>query len=179
MREHDHKQAVAWARDLLKRSDWVILDTETTGTSPYDEIVQIAIVSGDGTVLLDTLVRPTQPIPPEATAIHGIVDEDVRNAAAFPEVYGRVQRVLSGKRVIIYNAQFDLRLIHQTLIRHNMLPSGLDREYVDCAMLAYSAWVGERWRYGGYRWQKLESGDHTAVGDCLATLALIRKMAKE
>ncbi|MBN1225164.1 MAG: 3'-5' exonuclease [Candidatus Aminicenantes bacterium] len=178
MREDDHEKAVAWARGLLEQTDWVILDTETTGTSPYDEIVQIAIVAWDGKVLLDTLVRPTQPIPLSATAIHGISDTDVLKAPSFPEVYGRVQRILFGKRIVVYNAQFDLRLIRQTLSRHNLLPYGLDRDQAECAMLAYSAWVGEQWPDGGYKWQKLVSGDHTAVGDCLATLALIKRMAE-
>lgn len=174
----DRERAAEWARDLLERSDWVILDTETTGTSPHDEVVQIAIVAADGRVLCDTLVKPTRPIPPEATAIHGISDADVRDAPSFPHVYGRVREILSGKRVVIYNAQFDLRLIHQTLIKHNLLPYGLDSDQAECAMLVYSAWVGERWLDGGYKWQKLENADHSAVGDCLATLTLIRKMAQ-
>jgi len=178
MEETDRERAAEWARDLLERSDWVILDTETTGTSPHDEIVQIALVGSDGRVLYDSLVKPTRPIPPGATAIHGICDADVRHAPSFPEVYSRVREILSGKRIIIYNAQFDLRLIHQTLAKHNLLPYGLDSDQADCAMLVYSAWVGERWLDGGYRWQKLENADHSAVGDCLATLALIKKMAK-
>ncbi len=174
----DRERATEWARDLLERSDWVILDTETTGTSQYDEIVQIAIIAADGRVLCDTLVRPTRTIPPEATAIHGISDADVKDALLFPDVYRRVKEILSGKRIIVYNAQFDLRLIHQTLAKHNLLPYDLDSDQAECAMLVYSAWVGERWLDGGYKWQKLENADHSAVGDCLATLALIKKMAQ-
>jgi DNA polymerase-3 subunit epsilon len=174
----DRERAAEWARDLLERSDWVILDTETTGTSPYDEIVQIAIVASDGRVLFDSLVKPTRSIPPDATAIHGITDADVRDAPSFPAVYGRVHEIISGKRVIIYNAQFDLRLIHQTMARHKLLSYGLDSDQAECAMLVYSAWVGERWSDGGYKWQKLQNADHSAAGDCLATLALIKKMAQ-
>ena len=45
-------------------------------------------------------------------------------------------------------------------------------------MLMYAQFVGE-WnpRHGDYRWQRLPSGDHSAIGDCRATLALIHKMA--
>jgi len=162
----------------MEQTDWVVLDTETTGTSPFDEIVQIGIVAWNGRVLLDALVKPTKPIPPSATAIHRISDADVLRAPSFPDVFGRVQRILSGKKIVIYNAGFDTRLIRQSLAKHGLLPYGLDHEKVECAMLAYSAWVGERWPYGGYKWQKLVSGDHTAVGDCLATLVLIKKMAE-
>ena len=178
MTESDKERVVDWARDLLQRTDWVVLDTETTGTSETDEIIQIAILSCDGTLLLDTLVRPTQRIPFESTAIHGIIDDDVRTAPTFPTVNEKVQSVIEGKTIVIYNAQFDVRLIQQSLAKYNLLPLGLDFDQVECAMLMYSAWVGEQWPYGGYKWQRLESGDHTAVGDCRATLALIKKMAK-
>ena len=50
----DFANAVKWARNLLSMNpgDWVILDTETTGL-PHEspEIVQIGILSGDGTVI--------------------------------------------------------------------------------------------------------------------------------
>jgi DNA polymerase-3 subunit epsilon len=178
MTESDRERVVAWARGLLQRTDWVILDTETTGTFDYDEIVQVAILSYDGKALLDTLVRPIQPIPFEATAIHGISNEDVLDAPLFPEVYEEIEKIIDGKTIVIYNAQFDVRLIQQSLAKHNLLPMELNLDYVDCAMLMYSAWVGELWPYGGYKWQKLESGDHTALGDCRATLDLIKKMAR-
>jgi DNA polymerase-3 subunit epsilon len=178
MAESDRERVVEWARGLLQRRGWVILDTETTGTSGSDEIVQIAILSCEDKVLLDTLVKPTQPIPFDSTAIHGITNDDVRTAQTFMKVYEKVQAIIQGNTIVIYNAQFDIRLIQQSLAKYNVLPLGLDIDHVNCAMLMYSAWVGEQWPYGGYKWQKLESGDHTALGDCRATLALIKKMAK-
>jgi DNA polymerase-3 subunit epsilon len=178
MTASDRERVVDWARDLLQRTDWVILDTETTGISAYDEIVQVAILSYNGKPLLDTLVHPTQPIPFDATAIHGITSDDVKDAPLFPEVYGKIEEIIGGRTIVIYNASFDVRLIRQSLAKHNLVPGELNLDYVDCAMRMYSAWVGEPWPYGGYKWQKLESGDHTALGDCLATLKLIKKMAR-
>lgn len=146
--------------------------------SPADEIIQIAILSHEGTVLLDTLIHPTQPIPASATAIHGITNSEVENAPAFKEIYQKTRKIIEGKTVIIYNAAFDIRLFLQTSRRYR-LPSPFDHEeQVECAMLMYSAWVGEEWPYGGYKWQKLAGGDHTALGDCLATLEIIKKMAQ-
>jgi len=44
-------------------------------------------------------------------------------------------------------------------------------------MNAYAAYVGEWSDYwGSFRYQKLQ-GDHSAAGDCLATLDLVRLMA--
>jgi DNA polymerase-3 subunit epsilon len=159
--------------------DWVILDTETTGISPQDEVVQIAVIAPDGEALLDTLVRPTRPIPSQATFIHGITDADVADAPSFPAVYARLKEVIAGKTVIIYNAPFDVRLIRQTLATHKLPAPGIEDEQVECAMLQYSAWIGELWPDGGYKWQKLRGGDHTALGDCRATLAVIQRMAGE
>ncbi len=44
-------------------------------------------------------------------------------------------------------------------------------------MRRYAAYVGEPSKRGGYRNQKLPGGDHTALGDALATLRLIEEMA--
>jgi DNA polymerase-3 subunit epsilon len=100
----DREKAAFWARSLLERLDWVILDTETTGISPHDEIVQIAVLAPDGEALLDTLIRPTRSIPNEATGIHGITDADVADAPPFPVIFPRLKEIIAGKTVIIYNA---------------------------------------------------------------------------
>jgi DNA polymerase III alpha subunit (gram-positive type) len=72
--ERDRVHAVKWARQQLALDNWVILDTETTGL--YDaEIVEIAVVDPLGEALLNTLVKPTIPIPTEVIEIHGITDE--------------------------------------------------------------------------------------------------------
>ena len=55
-------------------------DTETTGLSDEDEIVHIAIVDIDGSVLIDTLVKPSKLIPSEATYIHNITNKMVEYA---------------------------------------------------------------------------------------------------
>ena len=48
-----------------------------------------------------------------------------------------------------------------------------------CAMKQYSVWVGEWSAYWeDYRLQALPGGDHSAAADCLATLHLLRVMAR-
>lgn len=56
-------------------SNYIILDTETTGLDNTAEIVEISVINDQGEVLLDTLIKPTKPIPGDATAIHGITNE--------------------------------------------------------------------------------------------------------
>jgi hypothetical protein len=45
-------------------------------------------------------------------------------------------------------------------------------------MAEYAKYVGE-WndKYGDYKWQRLPGATHGAVGDCLATLKVLRTMA--
>jgi DNA polymerase III epsilon subunit-like protein len=62
-----------------------VIDIETTGTDPAtDEIIEITsadmVRGGDIPNAMDTLVRPARPIPPGASAVHHLIDEDVQNA---------------------------------------------------------------------------------------------------
>ena len=51
---------------------------------------------------------------------------------------------------------------------------------VHCAMRQYAKYCGE-WNsyYNNFKWQPLSGGDHSALGDCRATLELIKRMAGE
>jgi len=180
-RTRDRDLAQRWAHDLLSRTDWVILDTETTGLDPRAEVVQIAVVGPDRTSLLNSLVRPTIPIPPDATAIHGISDAMVAAAPGLPQIMPRLGAILFGKLVIAYNAAFDERLLQQSAFRHRL---GWPMCQWACAMEQYARFVGQ-WsdRHQTYTFQKLprrrgyQGEKHQAVDDCLATLDLIHMMA--
>ena len=91
--------AIEWAREILANKDnWLILDTETTGLEDA-EIVQIGICNLEREVILDSLVKPTIPIPTEASNIHHLTDELVKNAPTFPEIYPRIVETLQDKKV--------------------------------------------------------------------------------
>lgn len=95
---------------------YVFLDTETTGLDEFAEVAEVAVIDSEGNTLVDTLVKPTEPIPPKATEIHGISNQDVVNSPTFSEVWQeQLQPNLADKNVCIWNAVFDLRIIHQTL----------------------------------------------------------------
>ena len=108
------------ARVLVGLDNLVVMDTETTGLSSEDEVVEVAVVSGAGDALVHTLVKPTRPIPAEATAIHGISDADVRAAPMMDKVAPVVARALRGKFAAVYNSAFDFRLLNQSLARARM-----------------------------------------------------------
>jgi DNA polymerase-3 subunit epsilon len=123
--------AVLWAREQLSQNDWAILDTETTGL--YDaEIVEIAIINNLGEMLLDALVKPSIPIPAEATDIHGISDAMVADAPTFPEVYP-TDAALKDKRVLIYNSAFDIKILNYCGQLHSLPVLDLAKRS-DCLM---------------------------------------------
>src|SRR3954447_24082864 len=65
-----------------------ILDLETTGLTPDDHVVEIAavdLIDNEIVPIGSNLVRPPIPIPPQASAIHHITDEHVRQCRAFDE----------------------------------------------------------------------------------------------
>jgi DNA polymerase-3 subunit epsilon len=177
----DREQARRWAQGLLNRSDWAVLDTETTGLDDWAEVIQVAVVAPDGSTALNTLVRPRRYIPPDATAIHGITNEMVAVAPPFEEIYSQLSSVLDRRTIVAYNAAFDRRVLAQSAHVTEVKLPPLSWE---CAMERYAQFVGQRsYRRGGYVWQKLprkieyRGKKHQAIDDCLATLDVIRRMA--
>jgi DNA polymerase-3 subunit epsilon len=170
----DKNNSIEWARNVLTDKDnYVILDTETTGLYKA-EVVQIGVINIKGEILLSSLIKPTISIPSEASNIHGIIDDRVTNAPNFPEIYFKIVEVLKDKIVLIYNAEFDTRIISYCCQLHNLKELNIES---DCIMEWYAQYYGD-WSdyYNSYKSQPLQ-GNHSAIGDCLAALKLIKEMA--
>jgi DNA polymerase III subunit epsilon len=166
--------AIAWARAFLEAADWVVLDTETTSLEE-PEVLEIAILSATGKVLLDTLVRPITPIEDAARAVHGITDEDLASVPSWPAVYPRVVEALRGSRVLAYNAAFDAEAIVTTCRLHGL--AAIAMRWFDL-MEPYAEWFGEWSDYHhDYRFQPLPGGGHRALDDCRAAIRLLQIMA--
>ncbi|WP_251267782.1 3'-5' exonuclease, partial [Enterobacter hormaechei] len=69
-----------------------------------------------GEVLLDTLVKPTHPIPPEVTEINHITNEMVANAPAWRDVFPKVLAIISSHKWLAWNSGFDARMLDQTCV---------------------------------------------------------------
>ena len=179
-----HEEAREWAKDLLKLKpdQLVILDTETTGLGNYDEVCQVAMINGAGDVLINNvLIKPTIHIRADASRIHGITDETVKDAPRFTEIWGEIYKHMDGKQLVIYNADYDTRILTQTAHAvHDGLQLGFPFKKLHDAMTMYAQYVGEWNDYrGNFKWKRLPGGDHTALGDCLAVLELIKDMAAD
>ena len=184
------KETTAFLDDLLAW-DFLVLDTETTGLKDWDEICQIGIIDCAGTVRLDQLVQPQRKIAKEATKIHGISDEMVAEAPSWKQVRERVINIISGQHIIVYNAIYDRRMMHQSDRAQSL--SEIEYKHLakfSCAMIPFAEIYGEWNDYrGNYRWQTLTTAlgyygltkpldAHTALTDCRSTLAVLGEMRK-
>jgi len=93
----------------------VVWDLETCGLGDTAHIVSVS--ARCGTQDFHAFVKPPAPIPPEATKVHGITDEMVKNADSWQVVGPRFAhwiREVSGPEplLVAYNGhRFDLRVL--------------------------------------------------------------------
>ncbi|HSB67558.1 MAG TPA: 3'-5' exonuclease [Anaerolineales bacterium] len=178
--------AILEARALLE-SNPVYLDTETTGMHFTSEVIEIGIIDDQGQVLFDQLVRPRGKMDPAAGRVHGITLEMLVGAPTWEQVWPQAEAVLAGKRIGVYNVEFDLRLMKQTHLRSWLTWSLPEANFFDIMKL-YARFHGD-WDpiRKSYRYQSLEIAGrqcgirlpnaHRAVDDCHLTRALLHYMA--
>ena len=158
-----------WASNLLRGA--VILDTETTGLDDEAQIIQLAIIDMQGNTLFDSLLRPSCEISAGAAAVHRITADRLIDAPTIVDVIDDVTKILFRNKVITYNADFDTRMLRQTLSAYKLDAEWMKQIGFQCAMKMYAESIGSK------KWLKLTGGDHSAIGDCKATLELLRRMA--
>ena len=181
----DRPTAIQWAQALLALDDVVFLDTETTGLGGQAEIVDLAIIAADGTVLVNQLVRPARPIPIDARLIHGITNEHVAGAPMWCDVLEMARPVIAGRIVVAYNSSFDRGMMQQCCAAATVEMPHVEWE---CAMRAYAAFRKDaRLRAGGYRWRPLHEAagsfrlsipTHRALADAMACRGVVLGMAR-
>jgi DNA polymerase-3 subunit epsilon len=159
---------------------YAVFDCETTGTTPgRDEIVSLAVVrlnaNGVETGRFARLVRPSCPIPAEATAVHGIGDEDVVTAPPFTEIALELREVLAGTVFVAHNAPFDLGMLKHAFARAGVdyRPAGVACT-LDAFRLLEPLAADHRLESLCARHGIVQAGAHEAVGDVLATATLLR-----
>lgn len=179
------------------KSDYVVIDTETTGLGEDAEIIEIAIINMRGEVLLDTLVRPTQSIPPEVTVINHITNEMVADAPAWRDVFPRVLGIITNHKWLAWNSAFDARMLKQSCFHSeifagksayygSLVTSRIHTSHID-AKAVYDQWYGEfDEKRKAFKRQSLTTaaarhgvsveGAHRALADCKMVLAVLQKV---
>jgi DNA polymerase III subunit epsilon len=113
-------------RKLKLTRPLVALDVETTGThATIDRVIQLGIskLYPDGTQRdWETLINPGISIPPEVTAIHGIKDDDVKDAKTFCELAPIIKQGLTDCDICAFNGKFDLNFVKEEFRRCGIIP---------------------------------------------------------
>lgn len=177
--------AAGVAGDWLK-DEPLFLDTETTGLNSDAQIIEIAVTDAAGRALLETRLRPTVPIDAGALSVHGIGEADLICAPRWPDISGQLQDLLRGRLVVIFNADFDSRMVRQTALAFDESVDWWGKIDTRCAMYLAADTFGPTNRYGtislanatsmaGVQWV---GQSHTAAADARATAELVASIAK-
>lgn len=157
----------------------VIFDLETTGLNSSDNyIVQFGAIklNIDGTKeQLEFLVKPPIPIPLGASEVHGIYDEDVKDAKPFSEHAYSVMLFMEHCDIGGYNSDFfDIPFLAQELSRNNVCYKFLsDSKKIDM-FKSESNIYGRKLTDAYKRYTGLELEDaHDAMNDVNATIAVL------
>ncbi|HLG04235.1 MAG TPA: 3'-5' exonuclease [Bacteroidia bacterium] len=112
------------------------IDLETTGTNvASDRIVEIAVLklmpNGDKE-MKSQRINPTINIPPEITAIHGISNEDLKDAPTFKDVAKTWAQYIDGCDLAGYNSnKFDVPVLAEEFLRADMEFEISNRKLID------------------------------------------------
>ncbi|ENI7544044.1 3'-5' exonuclease [Salmonella enterica] len=163
----------------------LFLDTETTGLDAGAQALEIGLVNALGEKIFETRLKPTVGIDPAAAAVHGISDDDLVSAPSWPDIAQQLQHHIGRCPLVIFNAEFDTRILKQTAAAHNDPASWLDSLTVYCAMRLAAGYYGPTNRYGtislsgavsqaGLSW----AGEaHSAVTDAVMTARVVNNIA--
>lgn len=99
----------------------IILDTETTGMDPVqgDRIVEIGCVEVENQLptgrTYHVYINPERDVPAEATAVHGITNDFLKDKPTFGEIVGDFVDFIGNYRLVIHNAEFDMKFLNAEL----------------------------------------------------------------
>jgi DNA polymerase III epsilon subunit family exonuclease len=104
----------------IRETPIAVVDFETTGLSPEtDRVIEVSVVrldpDGQARVVFDTLINPSRSV--SATHIHGISDDDVRDAPHFEDIVHGLIDALAGCVFSAYNVYFDMGFLRAELQR--------------------------------------------------------------
>lgn len=154
------------------------LDLETTGLRvASDRIVELALVRVDPNGDVTEKVRrfnPGIPIPPEATAVHGIGDADVAHEASFAARARSLAEVLEPCDLSGFNLRrFDLPMLLAEFRRAGVPFDVRDRRIVDVQMIFHREEPRDLSAAVRFYLQRELEDAHSALGDIRATLAVL------
>ena len=169
---------------LLDREDVMVIDTETTGLDRNSEVIEVAVFNTAGGVLYHALSLPEGSIPREASNIHGLTRQKLKQmcARSWTEIYPELMEILGEAEVVLgWNVNFDMQMLRQTARRH-----GLSMPWIECQDLLrdYREYMGESPQQGRHTLTNVAQrcgvsidGDaHRASADCALVFGIMKSV---
>ena len=157
----------------------VFFDLETTGINiTKDRIVEISYlkVMPDGKEECKTRrVNPQMPIPKEATAIHGISDEDVKDCPVFKELAKSLATQIEGCDLAGFNSnRFDIPMLAEEFLRADVDIDLCKRKFIDVQTIFHK--MEQRNLVAAYKFycDKELTDAHSAESDTRATYEVLK-----
>lgn len=157
----------------------VFFDLETTGVNiAKDRIVEVSVlkVYPNGKEEQRTFrVNPDMHIPEEASNVHGIYDEDVKDCPLFKNIAKELARYIEGCDLGGYNSnRFDIPLLAEEFLRADVDFDMSKRKFVDVQTIFHK--LEQRTLSAAYRFycDKCLEDAHTAAADTLATYEVLK-----
>ena len=129
---------------------YIILDTETTGLDPDDghkiiEIGCIEIINRNITNnTFHKYINPNREIDIEASKIHGLTNNFLKDKPVFEEIYQELKEYISNSPIIIHNAPFDIGFLKKEHSTITVSDDFLDNEIIDSLKLARKISPGKK-----------------------------------
>lgn len=163
---------------LLLKRPLAVIDLETTGTNvATDRIIEIAIIKVFPDKTTQSKVKrinPGMPIPAGSSAIHGIKDEDVKDAPLFKNVANEFKQFLENCDLAGYNSnRFDIPLLVEEFLRAEVSFDVSKRKFVDVQRIFHL--MEKRTLAAAYKFycdKQLENA-HSAEADAMATYEIL------
>jgi DNA polymerase-3 subunit epsilon len=164
---------------LELRNPLIFFDLETTGINISSvRIVEISYLKiyPNGDEESKTIkVNPTIPIPEKSTLIHGITDEDVKDAPVFAEVAKTLTKIIEGCDLAGYNSnKFDIPLLAEEYLRADIDIDLKKRKFVDVQVIFHKKeqrTLGAAYKF--YCNKELDEA-HSAEADTRATYEILK-----
>ena len=166
--------------ELKLKRPIIFFDLETTGVdTARDRIVEISLVKvmPDGETIIKTRrLNPTIPIPKEASEVHHIYDEDVRDCPTFRQIAKSLKEFMEGCDFGGFNSnRFDLPVLAEEFLRADVDIDLRNRQYIDVQNIFHKK--EERTLSAAYRFycdKELGDAAHGAEADTLATYEVLK-----
>lgn len=165
--------------ELKLKRPIVFFDLETTGVdTARDRIVEISMIKvmPDGEQIVKTRrINPEMHIPEEATAVHGITDDDVRDCPRFAQVAKSLAQFLEGCDFGGFNSnRFDLPVLVEEFLRAGIDVNFKRRRFVDVQNIFHK--MEQRTLVAAYKFYcgKDLTDAHSAQADTMATYEVLK-----